>query len=130
VLRRNPKLVKKGGLRFLLLRLSLTPEVENAFAQPEKAQAVKEEAQHTEIPQEYRVARRESNPDQDHACNDAFHKFVNRTALTAFRMPIKAHAAPPAAAAIPCVAAQWYILTKFISAATSGKILSLKLTVQ
>ena len=60
----------------LLLRLPVTPNPEDAFPDPEKAQTVEEEAQNTEIPQEYRVAHRESNADNDHACNNAFHKFI------------------------------------------------------
>jgi hypothetical protein len=39
-----------------LLRLPLAPELENAFPDPEKAQAIKENAQDAEVPQEYRVA--------------------------------------------------------------------------
>jgi hypothetical protein len=76
--------------RFLVLRLPLTPELENAFPDPEKAQAVKEEAQNAEIPQEYRIAYRESNADKDDACNNAFHRFLNNTARAkAFPMPVK-----------------------------------------
>ena len=67
------------GQRFqhgLLLRLPLTPELENAFSDPEKAQAIKEKAQNTEIPQEYRVAHRQPNADKDYACNNISHMFV------------------------------------------------------
>jgi hypothetical protein len=65
------------------------PELENAFPDPEKAQAIKEEAQNTEIPQEYRVAHCQSNADKDYACNNISHRLVNTTArVKAFRMPI------------------------------------------
>jgi hypothetical protein len=59
--------------RPLLLRLPLTPEAENAFPYPEKAQAVEGNAKDVEVPQEYRIAHREPNGDQDNACNYAFH---------------------------------------------------------
>ncbi len=42
--------------RLLFLQLPLTPELEDALPDPEEAQAVEEEAQNAEIPQEYRVA--------------------------------------------------------------------------
>lgn len=59
---------------FLLLRLPPTPQLENAFPDPEKTEAVEKEAQKTEVPQEYRVAHRKSNADKYYACNNAFHK--------------------------------------------------------
>jgi hypothetical protein len=70
----------QSNLLFLFSRLPVTPDLENAFPDPEKTEAIEEEAQNTEIPQEYRVANRQSNADQDYACNDAFHRFLKSTA--------------------------------------------------
>ena len=70
---RVPPVRRRAAIRPLLLRLALTPETESAFPDPEKAQAVEGDAKDVEVPQEYRIAHRESNADQDNACNYAFH---------------------------------------------------------
>ncbi len=61
--------------RLLVLDLPLAPELEGALADPEQAQAVKEEAHKPEIAQEDGVAQGESQANEDYARNDAFHNF-------------------------------------------------------